>query len=138
MLDSNVSKSRYTKTIAVAIFLVTLIFVAGCNHNSGSTRFASHNVTLDRYGVTNRFGVEQTGPSPIFRYDGYNMAGQRLKVTIQDEKVAINDSPAGMLKKGDSIRITDDGVRVNSLDYGQTKTYLQANAGSGSSETASK
>ncbi len=138
MLDSNVSKSRFSKFIAIAIFLVSLVFVAGCNHNSGSTHFASHNVKLDRYGVTNRFGVESTGATEIFRYDGFNMAGQRLKVTIQDEKVMINESPAGMLKKGDSINISDDGVRVNSLDYGQTKEYLQANAGSAPSQTASK
>jgi hypothetical protein len=138
MLDSNVSNSRFSKFIAIAIFLVTLIFVAGCGHNSGSARVASHKVTLDRHGITNRFGVEENGAPPIFRYDGYNLAGQRLKVTIQDEKVTINEAAAGMLKKGDSVSITDDGIRVNALDYGQTKEYLQANAGSGPSQTASK
>jgi hypothetical protein len=39
-----------------------------------------------------------------------------------------------MIKPGDSVLIGDEGVAVNSLDYGESEKYLRAN--SNSTETA--
>ena len=120
----NTAHSKYTKAIAVLLFLSAALLVQGCGHNTGSLSFASHKVKLDRHGITNRFGLEERDQT-IFHYDGYGMHGDRLKVTIQNEKVSINEKQVGILKQGDSIHIGDDGLTVNSLDYGQTEKYFQ-------------
>ncbi len=125
MFKSNVARGKAAKAIALLLFLSSIVLLQGCG-NSGSTKFASHKVTMKRSGVTNRFGVEERGPVAIFNYDGYNLSGERLKLTIENDKVMINDQLAGHLKQGDSIRIADEGVSINSLDFGQTKEYLKA------------
>lgn len=123
IFSGNIIQSKFSKTIALLLFLSTVIILQGCG-NSGSTRFASHQVTMKRSGITKRFGVEERGPVAIFHYDGYNRSGERLKVMIENEKVTINDQLAGHLKQGDSIRIADEGMAINSLDFGQSKEYL--------------
>lgn len=120
----NNAHSKYTKAIAVLLFLSSVMLFQGCGHNTGSLSFASHKVKLDRHGITNRFGVEDRDQS-IFHYDGYGMHGDRLKVTIMNEKVMVNEKQVGMLKAGDSVKIGDDGLTVNSLDHGQTEKYFQ-------------
>ncbi|MBC7908937.1 MAG: hypothetical protein H7Y30_00445 [Pyrinomonadaceae bacterium] len=130
--------ARNTSIAALFVFS-TLIFLQGCNsHHPQKLTFASHKVTLTRDGITNRFGVEERGTLAVFHYDGYCFSGDRLKVTIENDKVTVNDKLAGMLKQGDSIRITDDGITVNSLDHGQTEKYLQANISPAPDQTASK
>ena len=106
-----------------------MVLFAGCSHaNSGALSFASHKVQMKRHGFTNRFGVEERDQFPTFHYDGYSLDGNRLRVKIRDERVTINDQEAGMLKSGDTVFIRDEGLAVNSLDYGQTQKYLQDNA----------
>jgi|GEM_PF-2386077 len=129
--------SKTTKAIALLLFLSSLMVIQGCG-NSGSTKFASHKVTMKRGGITNRFGVEERGPVAIFHYDGYNLHGQRLKVMIENDKVTINDQLAGHLKQGDSIRIADEGLAINALDFGQTKEYLAASLKAETAQTVNK
>jgi hypothetical protein len=117
--------SKTTKAIALLLFLSSLIVIQGCS-NSGSARYASHKVTMKRSGITNRFGIEERGKIAVFHYDGYNRTGERLKLMIENDKVTINDQLAGHLKQGDSVRIADEGIAINSLDFGQSKEYLAA------------
>ncbi len=131
-------QNRFTKAVAVLLFLSLVVLFQGCSHNGQSTKFASHRVSVQRHGITNRFGVEQTGPAPIFRYDGYGLSGARMKVTIENDRVVMNDKVLGKLKTGDSVHLDDDGITVNALDHGQTETYLQANAGQESVQTFKK
>ncbi len=129
--------NKTTKAIALLLFLSSLMVIQGCG-NSGSTKFASHKVTMKRSGITNRFGVEERGPVAVFHYDGYNRTGERLKLMIENDKVTINDQLAGHLKQGDSIRIADEGVAINTLDFGQSKEYLAASLKSETAQTVSK
>ncbi|MBV9959181.1 MAG: hypothetical protein JO360_12210 [Acidobacteria bacterium] len=120
--------NKYITGVASLLLLSSIFIFSGCGHaNSGELSFSSHKVSLRRHGITNRFGVEERGESPVFRYDGYSLHGDRLQVKIENEKVSINEKQIGMLKQGDSIHIGDEGLRVNSLDYGQTEKYLQQN-----------
>jgi hypothetical protein len=127
-LTANLSRSKSITAIVALLILSSAALFQGCGHNTGSLSFASHKVKLDRHGITNRFGLEERGQLAIFHYDGYGLKGDRLRVTVENEKVTINDQMIGMLKQGDSISITDDGVTVNALDHGQTAKYLQENA----------
>ena len=121
----NTAHSKYTKAIAVLLFLSSVMLFQGCSHhNTGALSFDSHKVKLDRRGITNRFGVEERDHA-IFHYDGYSLSGDRLKVTIENEKVSVNEKQVGMLKAGDSVQIGDDGLTVNKLDHGQTEKYFQ-------------
>lgn len=125
-LTTKITRSKSARAVAVMLFLSTAILLQGCGHNTGSLNFASHKVKLDRHGITNRFGVEDRDQLAIFRYDGYSSSGTRLRVTIENDKVMLNDKNVGVLKQGDSVQIGDDGLTVNSLDYGQTAKYLES------------
>lgn len=139
MLTVNTAHSKYTKAFAVLLVLSAAILLQGCGHNTGSLSFASHKVKLDRHGITNRFGVEDRDDKlAIFRYDGYSHSGTRLRVTIENDKVMVNDKNVGVLKQGDSVQIGDDGLTVNSLDYGQTAKYLEASLKQETSQNISK
>lgn len=126
---SRIAHSTLAKPMAVLFFLSAVLLVNGCGHHRqmGATSFASHKVTLDRGGVTNRFGVEDRGQLAIFHYAGFSLSGKHLNVTIENDKVTVNDKNVGLLKQGDVVHIGDDGLTVNSLDYGQTEKYLQEN-----------
>jgi hypothetical protein len=58
-----------------------------------------------------------------------------LKVSIRGDKVKVNDADYGKLRPGDFVLIGDDGVAVNSLDYGESEKYLRSNS-SGSETSA--
>jgi hypothetical protein len=136
---ASTAHSKYITAIAVLLVLSSVILFAGCGrNNTGALSFASHKVKLSRHGITNRFGVEERDQFPTFHYDGYGLDGNRLKVKIRDDRVMINDKEAGMLKSGDSILIGDEGLAVNSLDYGQTQKYLQDNAKQETSQQTSQ
>jgi hypothetical protein len=45
---------------------------------------------------------------------------------MQGDKIIVNGM-TGQLRPGDKVLISDDGVAVNSLDYGETAKYLEAN-----------
>ena len=126
---TRIAQSPIAKPMAVLFFLSAVLLASGCGHHrqTGGISFASHKVTLNRGGITNRFGVEDRGQLAIFHYDGYSMTGTRLKVTIENDKVMVNEKNIGVLKQGDVVHIGDDGLTVNALDYGQTSAYLEAN-----------
>lgn len=129
---------KTTKAIALLLFLSSVLVFQGCSHERLTANFASHKVTVQRNGITNRFGVEERETAAIFHYDGYSFSGERLKVKIENDQVVVNDKMLGKLKTGDSVQIGDDGITVNSLDHGQTEKYLQANAGQESVQTFNK
>lgn len=124
-----IAQNSFAKPVAVLIILSSVLIVSGCGHHRErrSASFGSHKVVLDRQGITNRFGVEERGDVATFHYDGYTLTGHRLNITIENDKVTINEKKMGMLKQGDVVRIGDDGLTVNSLDHGQTAKYLEAN-----------
>jgi hypothetical protein len=127
MLTIKVAMSRSTIVLVTLLFLSSTVLLAGCGHfrTKRSTTFASHKVTIDRHGPTHRFAVENRGQLDILHYDGYCLTGERLQVKIENDKVMVNNKDVGMLKTGDAVHIGDDGLTVNSLDYGQTEKYLQ-------------
>ena len=131
-----IARNSFAKPVAVLLILSSVLIVSGCGHHRTrrTASFASHKVMLDRQGITNRFGVEERGDVATFHYDGHSSSG-RLRITIENDKVTVNEKSMGMLKQGDVVRIGDDGLTVNSLDHGQTAKYLQANT---APETAKK
>ena len=83
----------------------------------------SHKVTVSRHGFEKKLHSDKNFGT--FEYEGVSITGQKMKVTIDGDKVRVN-GVAGMIKPGDSVLIGDDGVAVNSLDYGESKnTYSQ-------------
>ena len=137
MFKSNVAHNKFAKTLALLLLLSSFALLQGCS-NTGSTKFASHKVTMKRNGITNRFGVEERGQQAIFHYDGYCLSGDRLKLVIENDKVTINDQLAGYLNKGDSIHIADEGISINSLDFGKSEEYLKASLKSETAQSLSK
>jgi hypothetical protein len=131
-----IARNSFAKPVAVLIILSCVLIVSGCGHHRTrrTASVASHKVMLDRQGITNRFGVEERGDVATFHYDGHSLSG-RLRITIENDKVTVDEKSMGMLKQGDVVRIGDDGLTVNSLDHGQTAKYLQANT---APETAKK
>ncbi len=121
------NRTNLNKSLAVLFFVSAVILLQGCGHHNRSTRFASHKVTNERNGITNRFGVESRDKLEIFHYDGVSLSGERLRVRIENDKVVINDKEVGLLNKGDAVHLGDEGIRVNSMDYGQSEKYLKGN-----------
>src|SRR5687767_15144450 len=111
------------QTIGVAS-LALLILVAGCSIHK-THQVGTHKVTVSRHGYQGSLESDQAGN---FSYEGVSTAGEKLKVTINGDKVKVNGSDYGLLRPGDSVYIGDDGVAVNSLDYGESKKYLRDNA----------
>jgi hypothetical protein len=122
--------------IAVMAFLLAGVF-QGCLRTH-AVQFGSHNVTVSRHGVTNRIGIEEHDNIAIFRYSGLNTTGERVDVKIQNEEITLNGHSQGLLRPGDTVRIADEGIAVNSMDFGQTAKYLEANAERGVATSNSK
>jgi hypothetical protein len=91
-------------------------------------------VTVMRHGFEHKLKVSDQASVPTFEYEGVSADRRELKVSIQGDKIKVNDL-SGKLRSGDSVLIGDDGVAVNSMDYGETEKYLRAN-GSGEDTTA--
>jgi hypothetical protein len=118
--------SLLTRSQTLGIALVALvIFVPACTHRK-IVQLGSHKVTVSRHGFEKRFHVAENASVSTLEYAGIRTDGQGLKVSIQGDKVTINGVD-GMLRPGDSVLISDDGVAVNSLDYGESAKYLRAN-----------
>jgi hypothetical protein len=106
------------------VSLGLLILAAGCSVQK-NYQVGSHKVTVSRHGFEKKLtSDEKLG---TFEYEGVSTAGTRLKVAITGDKVKVNDRDYGFLRAGDSVFIGDDGVAVNSLDYGESEKYLRAN-----------
>ena len=120
-------------TLAAVTLLALLVFASACTHRK-VVQLDSHKVTVARHGFEKKFHVIERQTGPRFEYAGVSADGKGLTVAIEGDKITINDIN-GKLRPGDSVLISDDGVAVNSLDYGETEKYLRAN-GSGSETSA--
>lgn len=121
--------------IAGLILLGVMTFSSACTHKTVH-HVGSHTVTVARHGFQNRLDVDKRAGVATFEYEGVSTAGSKLKVEITGDRVRINGISAGELRVGDSLLIGDEGVAVNSLDYGGSEKYLRANS-SASEATAS-
>ena len=126
------SSHRNSQVIGLAL-LGLVVLLPACTKRSIAS-VGTHKVTVSRHGFQKKLHVNDQPPVPTFEYAGMSTDGKGLKVSIQGDKITVNGAP-GELKPGDSILITDEGVAVNSLDYGETEKYLRANT-SGSDTSA--
>jgi hypothetical protein len=117
-------KSQASLTMAIAL-VGLLVFLPACTHRK-IIQLGTHKVTVSRHGFEKRLYVTENAAVPTLEYAGIRTDGKGLKVSIQGDKVTINGVD-GQLRPGDSVLISDDGVAVNSLDYGESAKYLQAN-----------
>lgn len=131
MIGIKKSLAPVTMAIALAGLIVSL---TACTHQK-VVQLGSHKVTVARHGFEKKFRVYANANVPTFEYEGVSTAGSGLKVTITGDMVKVNDVAYGKLRSGDSVLIGDEGVAVNSLDYGESEKYLRAN-GSASDSTA--
>ena len=118
--------SFLTSTRALGLALVGLVLLTACA-NTKIVQVGSHKVTVSRHGFEKRLVVDGQAQVPTLEYAGVATDGKGLKVKIRGDEVKVNDENTGRLKPGDSVFITDDGVAVNSLDYGESEKYLRAN-----------
>lgn len=126
------------KSQTAGLLLGVLIFSSACTHKTVH-QVGSHKVTVARHGFQKALDVNKRGVDGVatFEYEGVSTAGSNLKVAITGDKVKVNGVNAGMLRDGDSVTIGDDGVAVNSLDYGESEKYLRANDSTdGASQTS--
>src|SRR6185295_2474348 len=101
------------------------VFTSACTHTK-VVQLDSHKVTVARHGFEKKFQVVEGPTEPRFEYAGVSTDGKGLKVSIEGDTITIN-GVAGKLRSGDSVLISDDGVAVISLDYGESEKYLRAN-----------
>jgi len=129
---------RLKTSQAVGLMLIGLLALSSaCTHETVH-QVGSHKVRVARNGIQTTLNVAERGGVPTFEYEGVSTAGKRLKVSITGDKVKIDGISAGLLRDGDCVLISDDGVAVNSLDYGDSEKYLRANSStSESSQTSS-
>ena len=113
------------KSQVVGFMLVgLLIALPACTHQTVH-QVGSHKVTVSRHGFQKKLDVDKQAAT--FEYAGISAAGEGLKVSILVDSIKVNGRDFGKLRPGDSVLITDDGVLVNSLDYGESEKYLRAN-----------
>lgn len=110
------------------MLLGALVLSAACTHRAVH-QVGSHKVTLARLGYQRSLTLDKRGGVATLEYEGASTDGRKLKVSIAGDRVKINDVNAGMLREGDAVTIGDDGVAVNSQDYGESAKYLHANGG---------
>jgi hypothetical protein len=120
------------------MLLGVLTLSSACTHKT-VRQVGSHKVTVARHGFQKSLEVDKRGGVDTLEYRGVSTAGTKLTVVISGDKVKVNGVDAGMLRAGDSVLIGDDGVAVNSLDYGESEKYLRANvSGDASSQTSAR
>jgi hypothetical protein len=118
---------KFQVSLTIGVALVGLIvFLPACSYHKVA-QIGSHKVTVSRHGFEKKFYVTDDGSGTMLEYAGLTADGRGLKVSIQGDKVTVN-GVAGQLRPGDSLLISDDGVAVNSLDYGESEKYLRANS----------
>jgi hypothetical protein len=114
---------RRSSYAASFILMGLLIFLPACAHRE-THQIGSHKVTVSRHGLLKKLDVDEKAGT--LEYAGIGRGGEGLKVSMNGDSVKVN-SRDGKLKPGDSVLISDDGVAINSLDYGQSEKYLRAN-----------
>jgi len=116
--------SKIKRSYAAGFMLMGLLIVLpACAHRE-THQIGSHKVTVARHGLIKKIDVDEK--SGRFEYAGIGRGGEGLKVSMNGDSLKVNGLD-GKLKQGDSVLISDDGVAVNSLDYGETEKYLRAN-----------
>jgi hypothetical protein len=100
-----------------------LVFLPSCAHRE-THQIGSHKVTVSRHGLLKKLDVDEK--LGRLEYAGIGRGGEGLKVSMNGDSLAVNGRD-GKLRPGDSVLISDDGVAVNSLDYGESEKYLRAN-----------
>lgn len=109
---------------------------SACTHRTVH-QVGSHKVTIARHGFQKSLDVEKRNGVDTLEYRGVSTAGSKMTVVISGDKVKVNGVEAGTLRAGDAVTIGDDGVAVNSLDYGESEKYLRANSsGNASTQTS--
>ena len=129
-LTNTTARFRFVKMLALCSSLCALLIFQGCSRKMNDvTKFGSHKVTDSRYALSNEAYIEEGDDSDTsYHYIGYNLASGKYHVVIENEEVVVNGRVYGQLREGDSVNITDTGLTVNSLDYGETVKYLQTNS----------
>ena len=116
--------SRIKNPYSLGLMLLGLLLAfPACAHRE-THQIGSHKVTVARHGLLKKLDVDEQAGS--LEYAGIGRGGEGLKISMNGDSLKINGRD-GKLKPGDSILISDDGVAVNSLDYGETEKYLRAN-----------
>ena len=118
------------------MLLGVLTLSSACTHRTVH-QVGSHKVTVARHGFQKSLDVTKRDGVETLEYRGVSTAGTKTTVVISGDKVKVNGVDVGKLRAGDSVLIGDEGVAVNSLDYGESEKYLKGNA-SGADVTASK
>lgn len=103
-----------------------VVLLPACTHKK-IVQLGTHKVTVARHGFEKKFHVNESASVPTLEYAGLSTDGKGLKVSIRGDKVTVNGVD-GNLRAGDSVFISDEGVRVNSLDYGESEKYLLSNS----------
>lgn len=111
---------------AIAVAMVGLFFLAACTNRKVLT-LGTHKVTVSRHGFEKRLVVNTHAAIPTLEYAGMATDGRGLKVSITGDDVIVNGN-RGKLRPGDAVLLSDDGVAINSLDFGESERYLRANA----------
>ncbi len=127
-------KSLHSKSQILSIALLGLVTILpACTHRQ-IVQVGSHKVTVLRHGFEHKLKLSDQSSVPTFEYVGMSTDRQQLKVSIKGDKIWVNEV-AGELRPGDSVLLGDEGVAVNTMDYGETEKYLRANS-SGKNATA--
>ena len=129
-LTNTRARLRSVKKLAFCSSLCALLIFQGCSRKMNDvTKFGSHKVTVSRYALSNEAYIkEDDDRSTSYHYIGYNLASGKYHVVIENEEVIVNGRVYGQLHEGDTVNITDTGLTVNALDYGETVKYLQTNS----------
>ena len=115
--------SLFKKSSIAGVMLAGLLVVLpACAHRE-THQVGSHKVTVTRHGVLKKLDVDEQAAT--LEYAGLGRTGA-LKISMNGDSLKVNDRD-GKLRPGDSVLISDDGVAVNSMDYGESEKYLRAN-----------
>jgi len=120
-------RSFHTNTLTLSIALLGLvILLPACTHRNIAS-VGTHTVIVSRHGFQKRLHVADSGAVPTLEYAGISTDGKGMKVSIRGDQITVNGTP-GQLRPGDKVLIADEGVAVNSMDFGETEKYLRANS----------
>jgi hypothetical protein len=125
-MSSHLRKSQASLVTGIALCGL-LVFLPACTHRK-IVQLGTHKVTVSRHGFEKRLYVNEKASVPTLEYAGISTDGKGLKVSIQGDIVTINGVDHGQLRAGDAVLISDEGVAVNSMDYGESEKYLRANS----------
>jgi len=125
-MSSLLKTFRASLTLSIAL-VGLIVFQPACTHRK-IVQLGTHKVTVSRHGFEKRLYVNEKASVPTLEYAGISTDGKGLKVSIQGDKVTINGVDHGRLRDGDAVLISDEGVAVNSMDYGESEKYLRANS----------